>query len=479
MPDASAAPPSLLERARGPLRWLADPVELARWVEPHRTRPGARAFLARQLEIFVHTARSVRTEEIGRRAAGLTYYTLLSLVPLLAVGFALFEAFGGLSSLREPLKELVVDWLAAGRSSEVGAWLDQFVSNVKSGAIAGFGVLILFYSAVGLLTNVESAFNRIWGVERLRPLHVRFVIYWCVLTLAPPLVGLSISISAQLQSSSFALAVLTWLPWGLGRLVVTAGSLVAVSLAFIFMYQVVPNTKVELRCAALGGLIASLLWSASKALFIVVTAGSVKYSAVYGALSTLPLLMIWLYLSWTIVLFGVTYTSTYQTMVSVRLEARAEPSPAARERVAASLLVEIAHRFARGEPAADERALASAVGVPAGSAGAALEALARAGLVLEVSPRGAGASVTYAPASDLDRATLAELVEALRHQGAAAPALAASPRRHRLDELLARAAAAEASILRSVNLRELVAEAPARADGEAPESGSDVSRVAP
>ena len=91
-----------------------------------------------------------------------------------------------------------------GRAEEVGRWLDQFISNISAGAIAGVGVILLFYSAVGLLTNIESSINRIWGIQRGRPFFLRFAIYWCLITLAPPLVGFSISITTRLQSSAFA-----------------------------------------------------------------------------------------------------------------------------------------------------------------------------------------------------------------------------------------------------------------------------------
>ena len=157
--------PSLVDT----VRQLWDPATLAARVDPYRGRPGLRPFAMRQLEIFILTARSLRDEEITRRAAALTYYTLLAIVPLLAVGFALFKAFGGLRRLEGPLKEMIVSSLAAGRADEVGSWLDRFIENINAGAIAGFGVIVLFYSATGLLTNIERSFNRIWGIKRERP----------------------------------------------------------------------------------------------------------------------------------------------------------------------------------------------------------------------------------------------------------------------------------------------------------------------
>ena len=147
-----------------------DPVWLRAWAAPYHDQKGWKAFGVRQMEVFILTARSVVQEEISLRAAALTYRTLLSIVPLLAVGFALFKAFGGLKKFEAPLREVIIENMAVGRGQEVGHWLEKFISNINAGAIAGVGVLVLIYSAVGLLTNIEGSFNKIWGIERGRSL---------------------------------------------------------------------------------------------------------------------------------------------------------------------------------------------------------------------------------------------------------------------------------------------------------------------
>lgn len=329
---------------------LLDPFELQRRAARQRAA-GRRwpAYWLNQLALFMHTGRSLRNEEITRRAAALTYHTLLSIVPVLAVAFALFKAFGGLKALEGPLKAMVVENLSAGRGAEIGVWLEKFIANINAGAIAGVGVIFLFYSALGLLSNVEGAFNRIWGVKRGRPLYLRFAIYWCILTLAPPLIGLSLSVSAKLQGSVFAEAVRHWLPWGLGRILLSGASLLSICLVFVFLYQLVPNTKVRFRSALLGGIVGGLLWSGSKVLFLWATAGSVKYSAVYGALGALPLIMLWIYVSWIIVLFGVTFTFANQSVSTARLEAaHARVDQSFRELLAVRIMAAAAITFRRG-----------------------------------------------------------------------------------------------------------------------------------
>ncbi len=372
-----------------------------------------RAFGLQQLAIFVHTAKGLHHEEITRRAAALTYHTLLSIVPVLAVAFALFKAFGGLRKMEEPLRALIVDNLAAGRGPEVGRWLDTFINNINAGAIAGLGVIFLFYSAIGLLSSIEQAFNKIWGVDRGRPLHMRFAIYWCMLTLAPPLVGLSLSLSARLQSSAFAEAVRTWLPFGLGRLLLSASSVLSGCVVFVFLYQLVPNTKVRFRCALLGGLVAGALWNASKVLFLWVTAGSVKYSAVYGALGALPLVMLWVYLSWIIVLFGVTFTMANQTLSTTSLaDVQAKMSQEAEELLAVRLIGVAAQRFVHGDPAPSAEQLAHGTGAPMTATQRLLDRLVDAELLSEIGMSGAP---RYSPARALESISVYDVLSHLRH----------------------------------------------------------------
>ncbi|HWN72116.1 MAG TPA: YihY family inner membrane protein [Haliangium sp.] len=468
---------------------LWDQEALARRVDPYRHKPGMQAFAVRQFEALVVTVHSLFDEELLRRAASLTYYTLLSLVPLLAVGFALFEVFGGLAAVKEPLKEFILENIAVGRQEEIGTWLEQFVSNINAGAIAGVGVLVLFYSAVGLLTNIESSFNRIWGIDRDRPLHMRFAIYWCIVTLAPPLLGISISFSAQLQSSAFASVVLAWLPFGLGNLVVVLSTTVMVAVAFVLSFVIVPNTKVHLKYAMLGGVLASILWNLTKALYIWFIAGSVKYSAVYGALSALPLLMIWLYLSWIIVLFGVTYTRVVQTYSAERLM-KSTPvlSHNAIEHVAGHLVLEVARSFHRGEGSLSTVALSERTGAPPAVLRPILRTLTEHHVLIELSELGEGGEeLCYVPGRGLADLSLADAIRALRHHGDDIEVPPTDQGHERVREILAGADHAAMAHLANQDLGTLVKIAPSAAMsaavdalvGAVIEPGTETTRPAP
>lgn len=437
------------------LKTLADPVHIRAWAHRYHGRGGLKAFGVRQVEVFVLTARSLVQENITLRAAALTYHTLLSIVPLLAVAFALFKAFGGLQRMEAPLKRLVVENLAMGRADEVGAWLDKFITNINAGAIAGVGVLVLFYSAVGLITNMERSLNQIWAATRKRSWFVRFAIYWCLITLTPPLVGYSITLTSSLESSAVTGAVLGWLPFGLGKLLLSLSSTVSVCVAFTLIYLVVPSAKVHVKSALSGGVVAGVLWNLGKYGFINLTAGSMKYSAVYGALGVLPLLMIWMYLSWLIVLFGATYAYANQTLATGALElGEVRLASAFRERLALALLAAVGGRFRRGKPAPSAEELATRVGAMLPVVKRVLRVLVRQRLLVET---GNGEEPRYLPGRDLGVLPVGEVIDGLRKKSGRTFDLHDEPEGVGLTELLERADAAARAQLDGTTVGELAA----------------------
>ncbi len=314
-----------------------------RWLRSGSDRPWL-ARVKRELIILVQVARASQNDEISRRAAALTYHTLLSLVPLLAVAFALFKAFGGFERLQQPLEDLIFSQLAIAESEEVANWLQSFVEQVNSGAIAGIGVLVLFYTATELLTNIEQAFNRVWNVPLRRPLYVRLAIYWCILTLAPPLVALSISISTNLINRT----VSAWFGEGAAGALLTFTSPISVALVFFVIYMMVPDTHVPWRDAASGAIVAAVCWNIAKAGFVWMTRASSSHSAIYGALSALPLLMIWIYVSWSIVLFGAAFACARGQVTRLTLEPEDHPT-APSLRLLSRVVVSLWEHFHQGQ----------------------------------------------------------------------------------------------------------------------------------
>ncbi|MBI4373761.1 MAG: YihY family inner membrane protein, partial [Deltaproteobacteria bacterium] len=142
-----------------------------------------------------------RKKMIPVRATALAYTTLLSLVPFLAVTFALFKAFGGLEKAAEPLRAMILSNLATGTGSVVTGYLDQFIENFRSSAVGLIGFLLLILSVVGVLATIEKAFNDIWEIPQSRSFVRRFTTYWTLITTGPILIGVTLAVTGALQSS--------------------------------------------------------------------------------------------------------------------------------------------------------------------------------------------------------------------------------------------------------------------------------------
>lgn len=284
-------------------------------------------------------------EGIKLRAAALTYTTMLSLVPALAVVFSLFTAFGGLEDTQRRVQEVILDALAAGQRETVLTYLERFVGQVHAGQLGAVGIVFLFITVLSLLASIERAFNDIWGISRDRSWMKRFQVYWPLITLAPILLGASLSITATVQASSVVKQLLNSVPSL--KLLTGVGPILLTSLFFTLLYSVMPHTHVRLRFAALGGMVSGSLIVAAQKLYAVYAANALSYSAIYGSLGAIPLFMIWIYVGWVIVLMGATLTFAAQSARSY--EPSREVSAAEQQFIALRLMIEACERFTRGE----------------------------------------------------------------------------------------------------------------------------------
>lgn len=453
------------------VRPLLDPHVLRRRADAaHASGRRVRATLWRHAAVFNFAVRRSLDRDTIHAAAALTYHSLLALVPILAVAFALFKAFGGLKTLQEPLKEVLLRNFAVGTAQQVGAWLDRFIQNINAGAIAGVGVLLLFYTAINMLIDVERTFNRLWGIERSRPLYLRLAMYWFILTMSPPLVALSVSLSSRLQQSHLVAAVDRILPIGVGGLLTSLGSVAAIVVALMISYAIVPNARVRPTSALAGGLVAGLLWHLSKALFLWLTASSVKYNAIYGTLGALPLLMIWLDVSWNVVLFGVSYSFASQVIAKHQLEWLDQKLDAgSEESLATQLMVATTRAFVAAEKLPDGSQLARDCGVGDTVANRLLARLVSVGLLHEVAGDHAKG---YVPARDPRELTLADVTQAIRGGDAGPPVEALEPDAE-IDRRLRRAEKRWLAELATTTIYELatVERKPPRSPRERPAHG--------
>ncbi|GIX47263.1 MAG: hypothetical protein KatS3mg131_1474 [Candidatus Tectimicrobiota bacterium] len=342
------------------------------------------------------------------RASALTYTTLLALVPMLAFAFAFLKGLGVPDLLERLLRERL-----APASEEAVRLILAYVSNVKAGTLGVMGLGALFFSTLLQFGTVEQAFNTIWGVPRGRPLLRKLTDYLSLMVVGPVVLLLATALTAALRSNTLVALLLERRLIGDAMLAFfTLLPYVAVWLAFTFFYLVIPNTRVRLGPALLGGLVGGTLWQLAQWAYLVFQIGLTRYHAIYGAFAQLPLLMIWIYLSWVVTLLGAEIAFACQHAPRAALE-RLAPSIYAREWLASSLYFSLVRAFRAGEAPWSAAAFAHQLSLPLHLVHEVVATLVQAGLLVEV----AAPPEHYVPARDPATLTPWQVLQALRHHG--------------------------------------------------------------
>ncbi len=344
------------------------------------------------------------------RAQALSYQSVLAIVPLLAVIFVIFKGFGGMDAVQARLEQTIVNNIAGGPelSSQVSAYVIHAVTNVSGRTLGVLSIILLIYSVLGLMQNIEDSFNDIFGVKKGRSWDLRLVMYWTALTLGPLLLGASLAATAVLQNDSVGLAVARLGVFGSALIHVTP--LIITWTAFAAFYLVVPNSRVKFRAAIPAAVIAGSAWSIAKFGYAIYAKKAVTTLNIYGTLAALPLLFLWIYISWIIVLFGAQLAFAFQNAATYRDEDEAQrASQTARERAAIRLLIEIARDFYDGHPSTNPEYAAAALGLPRRLLERLVANLQDGGFVRTVDN-----DTGLVPARDIGQITVADILRHLR-----------------------------------------------------------------
>lgn len=254
-------------------------------------------------ELFRIFIARCKKDNITISAGHLAYVTLLSLVPFIMVTFTIMSAFPAFAEVRSKLEHFVFNNFVPTASDVVHQYMTDFVGNASQ--MSAIGILSLLVVALMLISNVDKTLNRIWRTESNRPIVYTFAIYWMVITLGPLLIGSSVIVSSYLTG----LAAFTeeYTP-GLGTLLLSLVPSGAAMIAFAILYLVVPNRRVYVRHAISGAIVATIAFEMTKSGFALYVTNFPSYELIYGALAVVPILFLWVYLSWIIVLFGAEFT---------------------------------------------------------------------------------------------------------------------------------------------------------------------------
>ena len=253
-----------------------------------------------------------KEDRLGVTASSLTFTSLLALVPFFTVALALFTAFPIFGKVQQVLERWLMDSLIPETiARQVLGYLTQFASKASQLGLVGFSILII--TAVMLILTIDRTLNNIWRVRQLRPLGQRVLIYWAAITLGPLLLGLSLVLSSYVMSASKGLV--NTLPGSL-RFVFDSIEFMVLAAGMAGLYHYVPNTPVRWRHALAGGVFVAVFMEVAKKVLGMYLSSVPTYSVIYGAFATLPILLIWMYVAWSIVLMGALVTAYLPTVLA-------------------------------------------------------------------------------------------------------------------------------------------------------------------
>lgn len=316
--------------------------------------------------LALHASRRFRGDRCLAVAASLSYTTLLAIVPLAAVGLATFSAFPVFEGVQETLQKFLFSNFVPAAGEIVRENLTKFVAN--TGQLTAIGIVILTVTALMLLSTIEESFNVIWRQSVPRRLTIRLMTYWAILTLTPLLIGGSLALSSYIFTITQVLRIEAF-EGPIGALVRILPFVLSV-VGFAFLYVVMPNRQVRWRHALAGGVTAAVLFQVLKFLFVLYVTNFPSFETIYGAVSAIPLFLIWMYVTWCTVLVGAELCASIPEWRLDGQRARAPAlDPAGRLASALSVLAALSSERVEETRRTDE-ALAEAAGVDPGHAAA-------------------------------------------------------------------------------------------------------------
>lgn len=379
------------------------------------SKPRHTRFAVATLRMLILAIERFTTKRIIDSAAALTYSTLLAIVPILAVVFAIARGFG--------FNKYIEEWFRGVLSSQPQAadtivgFVNSYLIHTQSGIILGIGLVFMLWTVTILIRNIELAFNRIWQVKKPRSFFRTVTDYMGMFILAPIIIvvtsGVSIFVvSFANETEGFELlAPMVRRLWDLTPYVL-------MSAVFIALYVFMPNTKVKLRCAIGPGILAGVAMQGLQLFYIHSQIWVSSYNAIYGSFAALPLFMLWVQISWNICLFGaeLCYTSQNMEESAFRTETY-EISPRYRLIMSMMLMSHICRRFEKGEKPYTALELKLKTNIPIRVAQELLYELTNMHMVSEVTSDEKGEESVYQPAEDLARLSVGLLIERYESAG--------------------------------------------------------------
>ena len=389
------------------------------WKISLKDLPSRKSALIKNLRIILLAFKGFYEDKCSLRAQALTYYSLMSVVPLAAFGFGISKGFGMQEALEKQLNKSI-----PGQEEVVNYiidFADKYLEQAKGGLIAGIGIVMLVYYVFNLLQNIEDSFNEIWGAPNSRSFSRKLSDYLTFLFIAPVLLILSSGVTVFVKT---AITPITEKIMLLGTIIsyVIFLSLkilpfLVIWLLLIFLYIFMPNTRVRFRSGFMGAVVAGTIYGFWQVVYITLQIGVAKYGAIYGSLAALPLFMIWLHVSWLIVLFGAEIAFALQNIDTYEMEPLSETVSNSLKKILALRITNICIKnFVKGENPWSAKKISELLELPVRLTNKLLSDLVKCHILSETEGEDEKMHY-YQPARDVNTLTIHHVASALEKLG--------------------------------------------------------------
>lgn len=383
--------------------------------------PRLKAFAIRSIRILIISVYSFIEHKSSTHASVLTYYSILNIVPLVAVVFAIAKGFGLDRFVENQIRQIAENsnW-QADVTEQILEFSRNFLEHIKGGVIAGVGVLIILWTVITILGKIEESLNRIWEVKKERTILRKFTDYMAILILAPVLFAISSSLMVLVTGKvEFIIQRIELLGFfsKFITFILKILSYVSQWILLTVVYVIMPNRKVPIRSAILGSIVAGTLIQIVQWIYITFQIGVAKYGAVYGSLAALPLLFGWLQISWMILLFGVEITHANEHCETYGLSpASASMSIFSEKIIMLTIFKLIVKQFSSGKKPLSAIELSRTLKIPLSIIQKLLGKMKEAHIVAEVAEE-EDTSSGYQPARSVETLTIMDIMRTYEDEG--------------------------------------------------------------
>ncbi|HOU36083.1 MAG TPA: YhjD/YihY/BrkB family envelope integrity protein, partial [Candidatus Omnitrophota bacterium] len=388
------------------------------WRIRSATLPKRKSFLLKQLRIVLLGVRNFDQDKCNLRASALTYYSLLSIVPILAVAFGIAKGFG----LEKMLEKVIIERLPGQEEivSNMIGFSNALLENTKGGLVAGVGVAVLLWTVIKVLGNIEKSFNDIWGIKKMRSMGRRFADYLSIMFICPVLLilasGTTVFVGTQAR---MLLSKLSFLGAFSGLILFSLEFLpyVVMWVVFTFIYIFMPNTKVRFSSGLLGGIVSGTVYQIVQWIYVYFQVGVGKYNAIYGSFAAIPLFLIWLQMSWRIILFGAEISFAHQNVDTYEFEQESMSASYSFKKLLSLRIVHLlVKNFKQGNNPITAAKISHALEIPIRLVRQITYELGEAGIITVIKEEDEKGGA-FQPARDTDVLTIKYVLDSLEHTG--------------------------------------------------------------